>query len=207
MVNVFKIFGLVFLISILGISCKSENIAKKPSPFIEKDEFIDIIYDINILEGSLTNLNLNQDMIKDSAMTLYNGVFEKHSIDYPTFKSNQEYYVLTDKYKEVSEIVLERIKEEEIKYKDVTSIKTLSFVQFSQLLEQDGMLPFFNTDTVLNYGQRLDSALNYYRINQYRLESINMDSVSFEVNIRKLRKGRDLFQLKQSVFKPKPTNE
>jgi hypothetical protein len=207
MIKFFKINGFFLTLFFFLGSCKSENIGKKPSPFIEKEEFIELVFDINILEGGLSNFNLNQDLVKDSAMTMYKGIFEKYNIDHNDFKNNQEYYVLTDKYKEVSERVLEKIREQEEKYKDVTPIKIISFIQFSQLLEGDGFLPYFNTDTTKTYSQRLDSVLSYYRINQYRLEGIPLDSISFEVNIRKFKKGTDLFQQKQSVFKKMPTNE
>jgi len=203
----FKINGVLLVLFLFSGSCKSENIGKKPSPFIEKEEFVELIYDINLLEGGLSNFNLNQDLVKDSAMTLYKGVFEKHNISYEVFKNNQEYYVLTDKYKEVSEKALEKVRKEEEKYKDVTPVTIISFIQFSQLLDGDELLPYFNTDTTKTYNERLDSALIYYRINQHRLTSINLDSISFEVNIRKFKKGTDLFQLKKSVFKKMPTNE
>lgn len=203
----FKFYGFLFLLLLLVGSCKSENIGKKPSPFIEKEQFINLIYDINVLEGSLSNFNLNKDLIKDSAMTLYKGIFQKHEITYEDFKNNQEYYVLTDKYKEISEKVLEKVKKEEEKYKDVTPVKIISFIQLSQLFEGDGLLPFFEKDTTKTYNQRLDSALSYYRINKHRLSSINLDSISFEVNIRKFKKGVDLFQQKKSIFKKMPTNE
>lgn len=206
MTRIFKINGFLFALFLFFGSCKSENIGKKPSPFIERDQFIELIYDINILEGSLSNFNLNKDLVKDSAMTMYKGIFEKYNISNKDFKNNQEYYVLTDKYKEVSERVLEKIREEEEKYKDVVPVKIISFIQFSQLLEEDKFLSYFKTDTVQTYNQRLDSALQYYRINQHRLESIDLDSISFEVNIRKFKKGTDLFQIKKSVFKPMPTN-
>jgi hypothetical protein len=207
MIKLFKINGFFLILFLFLGSCKSENIGKKPSPFIEKEQFIELIFDINVLEGGLSNFNLNQDLVKDSAMTLYKGIFEKYNIDHNDFKNNQEYYVLTDKYKEVSERVLEKVREEEEKYKDVTPIKIISFIQFSQLIEWDGFLPYFNTDTATTYSQRLDSVLSYYRINQYRLEGIPIDSLSFEVNIRKFKKGVDLFQQKKSVFKKMPTNE
>ena len=205
--NLVKINGFLFVLFLFSVSCKSENIGKKPSLFIEKEQFIELIYDINILEGGLSNFNLNQDLVKDSAITLYKGVFDKYNISYEDFKNNQEYYVLTDKYKEISEKALEKVRKEEEKYKDVTPIISISFIQFSQLLDGDKLLSYFNTDTTKTYNQRLDSALIYYRINQHRLASINLDSISFEVNIRKFKKGTDLFQLKKSVFKKMPTNE
>ncbi|MDB4088864.1 DUF4296 domain-containing protein [Flavobacteriales bacterium] len=207
MKKLFNLFGFLLILPLLLESCKSENIGKKPDPFIEKEQFIELIYDINILEGGLSNFNLNQDIIKDSAMTMYKGIFEKHNVSFDDFKNNQEYYVLTDKYKEISEKVLEKVRKEEEKYKQVTPVKIISFIQFSALLEGDGLLPFFNKDTTKTYNQRLDSALYYYRINAHRLTSIDLDSISFEVNIRKFKKGADLFQLKKSVFKKMPTNE
>lgn len=202
-----KIAGFLFASLLFFLSCRTEGEVEQPSPFIEKDTFVEIMYDINILEGGLSNFNIDKKKVKDSAMTFYNGIFEKYNIDSKTFIANQQYYVLTDKYQEVSERVLEKIQAEEEKYKDVEAIKTLSFVQLSQLIEEDGFLPFFNTDTTKTYAQRLDSILGFYRINQYRLEGMPMDSISFEVNINKLKNGVDLFQQKKSLFKKMPTNE
>jgi len=203
-----KFHVFLFIISVLFFaSCGIGNKYEKPKPFIEQDKFVELIYDINILEGGLSNLNISQDVIKDSAMTMYNGIFEKYNIDFNTYKENQEYYVLAGDYKQIAEKVLEKIKAEEEKYINEAAAKNMSFIQFSELLEGDNFLNYFKTDKTKTYSQRLDSALFYYRINKHRLGSIDIDSVSFEVNIRRFKKGSDLFQLEQSVFKKSTNNE
>ncbi|MEN8929031.1 MAG: DUF4296 domain-containing protein [Flavobacteriales bacterium] len=205
-----KKFSLILyagLVSIFLNSCKSDSIGVKPDPFIEKDQFVDLIYDINLLEGGLSNFNIERSSVTDSAMTLYKGILAKHEVDYTTFKANQEFYVLMDKYKEVSEEVLARIVEKEREYEDIKPIKIISFIQLSELLEGDKLIEFFEKDTNTTYTQRLDSAMYFYRKRQYRLESIDLDSISFEVNIRKFKKGADLFRLEKAAFKKMPTNE
>ncbi|MEN8958291.1 MAG: DUF4296 domain-containing protein, partial [Flavobacteriales bacterium] len=144
-----KKFSLILyagLVSIFLNSCKSDSIGVKPDPFIEKDQFVDLIYDINLLEGGLSNFNIERSSVTDSAMTLYKGILAKHEVDYTTFKANQEFYVLMDKYKEVSEEVLARIVEKEREYEDIKPIKIISFIQLSELLEGDKLIEFFEKD-------------------------------------------------------------
>lgn len=188
-------------------SCQSEsNIDNKPANFIEKEQFVELLYEVSLLEGNLGNFNLNQGVLRDSAMSLYQGVFEKYEITFDDFKKNQEYYILTDQYKELSQKVLDRVILEEEKYKDVEPLKIISFVQLKQLFELDGLSNYFETDTVSTYQERLDSALRHYRKHPENLAQVSVDSLSFEVNIARLRRGADLFQL-NTVFKKMPTNE
>ncbi len=197
----------IYILAILFFfQCKPENnIDNVPSNFIEKEQFIQLVYEVNVLEGNFNNFNLNKDLMKDSSMRLYKGIFEKYKIDYEDFKENQEYYILTDQYKEVSEKALELVIAEAEKYKDVKPVVIMSYLQFTQLFETDEQLIYMQEDTNSTFDERLDSMLNYYKKNPKNLKDYSLDSLSFEVNIAKLRRGRDIFRKKtifeKSVFK------
>ena len=197
-----KKFTLIIIAFILIAQCKSENnIDDEPDNFLGKEKFTQLVYDINLLEGHLSNFNLNRDVMKDSAMKLYKGVFENYDIDYKDFKENQNYYILTDQYKEISQEVLDKITKEQVKYKDVKPVKIMSLVQFNELFKGDKLLVFMKEDSNTTYQERLDSVLRFYRNDPQKLEKVIMDSVSFEVNIAKLRTGNDLFRIKESLKK------
>ena len=182
--------------------CGSENsIDNEPDNFLDKDKFTQLIYDINLLEGNLLNFNLNRDVMKDSAMKLYKGVFKTYDIDYDDFKDNQDYYILTDQYKEISQEVLDRITKEHIKYTDVEPVQIMSLIQFKQLFEGDNLMGYMEKDTTGTYQERLDSIVQFYRNDPEKLNVVEMDSVSFEVNIAKLRKGSDLFRMSPTLKK------
>ncbi len=194
----------VIIVTVFG--CKSENsMDNKPSKFIESDKFIQIVYDINVLEGGLENFNMNQFEFKDTAMQLYKGLFEKHGITYKTFKKNQDYYILTDQYKEITQKAADIASYELEQLKDITPIKNLSLVQFTQLLELDDLKTFIEiNDTISSFQEKLDSILNFYRINPSNLDQVTIDSLSFEVNIAKMRKRSNPFTREEkSVFKSK----
>lgn len=176
----------------------------KPFNFIEKDKFVDIVYDINLLEGGLENVNMNQFEFKDTAMKLYKGIFEKHDISYKTFKKNQDYYILTDQYREITQLAADRASYELAKYGEIEPIKPMSLVQFSQLLELDKLLYFMENDTSFTFMQKMDSVTNYYRQNPQNFSVIDMDSLSFEVSMTQLRRSKNLFQkVPMEVFKSK----
>jgi len=184
--------------------CKSENsMDNKPAKFIESDKFMQIVYDINVLEGGLENFNMNQFEFKDTAMQLYKGLFEKYNITYTTFKENQDYYILTDQYKELTQRAADSASYELEKLKDITPIKPMSFIQFTQLLELDSLKNFVEYDTTLTYPEILDSLINFYRINPSNLDQITMDSLSFELNIAKMRKSSNPFKKMKKVFNKK----
>jgi hypothetical protein len=193
----------IFFLLLSLFACKPENsIDNLPSNFIEKDRFIELVYDVNVLEGNLGNFNLNKDLLMDSSMQLYKGIFEKYYINYEDFKENQEYYILTDQYREVSKKALELVITEEEKYTEIKPINILSFIQFNQLFEANGHLDYMEKDTSFSYSEKLDSMLNYYRVNPASLKDFSIDSISFVVNISKLRKGKDLFKDKLRFKKP-----
>ena len=190
---------------LIFFQCNPEkNFVEKPDSLMTQKEFEDLVYDMNILEGGIANFNLDRNLMRDTSLSLYQGVFDKHHIDYDTYKANQEYYILSNTMKEVSANVLRRVAKEAEKYKDIEPVKTLSFVQITQLLEYDNLIDFVNKDTSTNFVERMDSLLRFYRVHQSSLQEFAIDSLSFETNLIKLKKGTDIFRKKPMFFNNKP---
>lgn len=171
-----------------------KNSLDKPERLMSQSEFANLLYDMNLLEGSISNFNFNMKMMSDTALSLYQGVFVKNGISYEDYVANQEYYILSNSMKEVSEIVLERVMEESKKYEGLEPIKSLSFVQLTQLFDTDGLTHFVEKDTQTTFHERMDSLLRFYRNHQDKLANFVIDSLSFETNIIKLKKGKDIFR-------------
>ena len=106
-------------------------------------------------------------------------------------------------YKDITQRAADSACYELEKLKDITPIKMMSFIQFSQLLEVDDFKNFMEYNTILNYQEKLDSLLSFYRNNTSELDKITMDSISFEVNIGKMRKSSNPFIKVKEVFKSK----
>lgn len=191
-------------VALIFFQCNPEkNFVEKPDSWMTQKEFEDLVYDMNILEGSIANFNLDRKLMRDTSLSLYQGVFDKHQIDYDTYKANQEYYILSNTMKEVSENVLRRVAKEAEKYKDIEPVKILSFVQVTQLLENDNLSDFVQSDTATTFAERMDSLLRFYRVHQSSLQEFAIDSLSFETNIIKLKKGADIFRKKPVFFNNK----
>ncbi len=199
---------LVFIFIVFSLfQCGTEqNSVEKPSRLMPQKEFENLVYDLNVLEGSMANFNLDRELMRDTSVSLYQGVFNKYSIDYSVYKENQEYYILSNNMKEVSENVLERVQKEAERYKDIESLKVLSFVQLTQLFENDKLMDFVNNDTTTTFPERMDSLLRFYRNHQSSLRRFTIDSLSFETNMTKLKKGKDIFR-RESVFYNNKINE
>lgn len=191
---------LLILGVLLLVQCIPDKITvSKPDHFLKKSAFAELMYDINLLEGNLSNINLDTKLMADTALGMYAGVFEKHGITYSIFQANQEYYILANKMKGIAETVLERVEKEAEQYKDLEAIRPVSFVQLNQLLTQEGMVDYMTNDTSSTYPERLDSVLRYFRTKPEKLAEFTIDSTSFEVAILKLKKGKDVYR-EQSIF-------
>jgi len=181
----------VFIFVFIFAKCSHKTQIENPTNLIDEDTFVNVIYDISILEGHMASYNLNQDIYKDSARRMYKGVFEKYEISAVDFKENNDYYILVGKYSDMSKKVLERLKIEEEKYKEVKPYHTISFVQFNQLFKKDNFSDFLKKDTNFSRIEKLDSVLIFYRNNRLRLDSLDIDSLNFELNIKNLKQNKN----------------
>ena len=106
----------VFLLfSALIITSCNQNVEVIPENIIQREEFIDILVDIQIFESmNKVKHERNQDDFKISEA--YNWLFEKHGIDQKIFKSSFDYYANDPKrFEEIYDEVIIRLSEREAK--------------------------------------------------------------------------------------------
>lgn len=99
-----KIVLLFTALFLLLVSCK-ENGVPKPKNLIDRNQMIDIIYDLAILESARS-----QSMVANSFPKSNDFIKEKYKIDSLTFAQNTKYYASDVKdYKKMYEEVKQRI--------------------------------------------------------------------------------------------------
>lgn len=107
-----KLFYSLFLTVIL-VSC-SENAVPKPAHLLEKDEMINLLVDVALLQASEAAMPyyLNGKNIKIATY-----IYDKYKIDSTTYYQNQKYYASKPAdYKKMHQKVLEKLEQEKQKY-------------------------------------------------------------------------------------------
>ena len=84
------------------VSCQSEaSKVTEPSNKLSQNDFKNLLLDVNLLEGYLTNLNVNLPAIKDTSLGQYKTIFNKYNLTYKEYKENYDYYIQQDNYKDI----------------------------------------------------------------------------------------------------------
>ncbi len=109
-----KNISLLFLIFFLIISCNN-TIIKKPENLIERDQMVDIIYDLSILEGMKSTNSAGNEY-----PTATQFLKKKYKIDSLTYSKNSHYYS-SDliEYKKMFDEVKQRLEENNAKINPV----------------------------------------------------------------------------------------
>ena len=102
-----KILPILIILSIL-VSCEKE-IVKTPKKIIEKEEMVNIMYDLSILEATKIQNPNSLDTFKINSNT---HIYKKYKIDSAQFAQNNIYYAADYKeYKKMFEQVKTRLDE------------------------------------------------------------------------------------------------
>lgn len=189
-------YFLYIIVSIaLFISCKNEvKPVVEPNNKLSQKEFINLLLDVNLLEGYLTNINVNLPAIQDTSLGQYKTIFEKYNITYKDYKENYDYYILQDNYKDILLVVKDSLDTLGVKYEKIEAQKQISFSEYKVLFEKDSVAYFLLNDTVLTQDQKVDSLLNFYKLNAKKLKEMNLDFNTFERNVLKFRASKALFK-------------
>ncbi len=184
---------LILLMAML--SCKNKDVTVEvPKNLIDKNKFVEVLVDVNLLEGHLTNLNVNMPEIKNNSLGKYKSIFERHGIDNTTYQSSYDYYVQQDVYKEMVDSALAKLTILENKLLKVPDVKQMSLPQFRQLIIIDSMVDFLEVDSVHTREFIIDSLLSYYQKHNDKIVSIGLDSLSFHSSMMNMRKNKLLFK-------------
>lgn len=102
---------LIIGIILLGISCSSPAV-EKPTPFIEQDKMVAVLYDFSLLNAIS---NSQKDYLKQRGIVPVKTIYQWYGIDSLTFAKNDLYYTSKPKlYREIYQRVndsLESVKE------------------------------------------------------------------------------------------------
>lgn len=190
-----KYFLYTIVIIALLVSCKSkENAVKEPNKKLPQKEFINLLLDVNLLEGYLTNLNVNLPKIKDTSLGQYKTIFNKYNLTYSEYKENYNYYIQQDNYKDILQIVKDSLDTLAVKYEKIEAQKQLSFTDYKTLFAKDSIAYYLLNDTILSLDEKVDSLLTFYKNNNQKLKEIGIDYTVFDKNVLKFRKNKVLFK-------------
>lgn len=190
-----KYFLHTIIILALLFSCKSEkNAVTEPNKKLPQNEFINLLLDVNLLEGYLTNLNVNLPAIKDTSLGQYKAIFNKYNLTYNEYKGNYDYYIQQDNYKDILQKVKDSLDTLAVKYEKIEAQKQISFTEYKSLFEKDSVAYFLLNDTILSLDEKVDSLLIFYKNNNQKLKEIGIDYPVFDKNVLKFRKNKVLFK-------------
>lgn len=174
-------------ISVLLISCGTPEEQAPPDDLISREKMAEVIVDMNLVEAQIAEVQLIQQVIKDSVHTYYGQLFAKHGITREQLNESVDYYttkgeVMDSIYSDaLSKLVQmeQELDSVEIQEEVLTHIpgKTMH-----QLLNDSNLLEVMTDDT-LSYPLKHDSILRYFRKNQYLLDSVNANYRQFGVSL------------------------
>lgn len=190
-----KYFIHIIIVCAVLVGCKTEAERElEPSNKMDQNKFINLLLDVNLLEGYLTNLNVNLPAIQDTSLGRYKTIFTKYNLTYKDYKENYDYYIQQDNYKDILQVVLDSLDSLVIKYEKIEAQKELSFTDYKTLFAKDSLCYFLLKDTLLTHDQKVDTLLTFYQNNSQKLNEVGIDYTIFERNVLKFRQNKVLFR-------------
>lgn len=182
----------IFFTFILLVQCGKKNEVEKPKNFIEKETFKNILIDVNLLEGYLTNLNVNLPNVRDESLGKYKDILTKHGVSYENYKENYAYYIQQEDFKMLQQEILDSLNQLEIELQNAPEIEELTFPQFIELIEDESLINLISVDS-LSHKEIVDSIEHFYQINIQKVIDLGIDTVSLSHGLNKLRGNKMMF--------------
>ncbi|WP_460220705.1 DUF4296 domain-containing protein [Psychroserpens sp. MEBiC05023] len=106
---------LICVLVVLCFGCDSSKKPKKPDDLIPKDQMVNILYDVFILNAAK---GANKKVLEDKGIFPEDFIFEKYKIDSLQFAKSNEYYgFFVEDYESIVDRVEKRIENDRVKYK------------------------------------------------------------------------------------------
>ena len=100
-------FWLFIVLAFALLSCSNEDGAR---PEINKDELVDLLFDIHITDGYLSYTGSRVDRNRDRIQGAYDYVLRKHNVTPKQFNNTMKYYSRhTDEYEKLYNKVIEKL--------------------------------------------------------------------------------------------------
>jgi hypothetical protein len=115
--------AVVILLVIFLFSCNNEN--KLPDYVITHDDMVNIIIDIHLTDGLLTNNKVRRKLAKKDSSNYYEAIFNNYGYTRAEFDTSVYFYSKNiNEYDKIYEEVLNRLNEMETKLKQESSEET-----------------------------------------------------------------------------------
>jgi hypothetical protein len=102
-----KWYHTLLLICLLSLSCNKKVKPERPNNLIPREQMINILYDLYIINGAK---NVNRTQMDEKGVEADNYVFTKYDIDSLQFAKSNAYYAYDpDDYKDMVEEVRDRL--------------------------------------------------------------------------------------------------
>lgn len=113
----------VVLLAIILVSCDSGN--KTPDYVISHDDMVNIIIDIHVADGLLTDNNVRRKLAKKDSLNYYNAILNNYGYTRADFDTSVHFYSKNiDEYDKIYEEVLNNLSEMETKLKQESTEET-----------------------------------------------------------------------------------
>lgn len=108
--------AIIIILALFLFSCDSEN--KTPDYVITHDDMVNIIIDIHLTDGLLTNNKVRRKLAKKDSLNYYNVILNNYGYTRADFDTSVHFYSKNiDKYDKIYEEVLNSLGEMETKLK------------------------------------------------------------------------------------------
>ena len=120
---------LCLLTAIAFASCSGQDPVKRPGTFIEEAQMMDIMTDVQLIEGELNYRNSQGEMIEQRARDYYSQLFEHYNITDSIFRENITYYTQNQQLlQKVMDSVFARLSKKQTQSQSETSQENTSLL-------------------------------------------------------------------------------
>ena len=181
--NKYIAISLIFYTALL-FSCGGKTAEEQPENLIKKENFTEIILELQLIEAHLNEARVNQSVIRDSANNFFQEIFEKHGAALEDFNTTVNYYASQpEELQGIYDAVLESLSKLEVELVDVKiNQDAISPLGKKQIVDVISHLPIARIFKETSYSseQTKDSLFKYIAVNISLFDSLPYNIESFQ---------------------------
>ncbi len=167
-------------------ACTEVKQEPKPANLIPLEKMIEITVDMNLVEAQIAEVQLLQNVVKDSVHAYYGQLFGKHNVTRDQYEESLGYYTTQiDLMDSIYTAAYNRLVKMDLELKDVElTDDVLTHVparEMYQLLADTNLLPMLRSSKP--YVMKQDSLLRYFRSNRHLLDTLGINYRQFGVSL------------------------
>jgi len=165
-------------------SCSEEIKDDLPIGIIEKQDFKQVLLDIQLVESHINEARVNQPIIRDSANNYFMEVYNKHNISEIDFQTTMNYYTARPgELQEIYSEVLNELSEMEAALSDVKldqeAVAPIGKHEMADIISHTSIAPLY-LDTTFTPEEIKDSLFKYFLNNDSILKHYNTNLISLQ---------------------------